>query len=148
MKVCYFGIYDPDYSRNRVLIKGLTENGVQVLKCQVDPGKKYKYWKLYKKHRQIKDYDVMIVGFPGHPVMPLARLICKKPIIFDAFLSSYETLLDRKIYSPRGLQALKNWLLDWLACKLADRILLDTKEHIKYFVKTFKIERNKFDRIF
>ena len=149
MKVCYFGIYNPNYSRNKELIKGLKENGIEIIGCRVEPTEKYKYWKLFKKHRKIKDYDLMIVGFPGHSVMPLARLICKKKIIFDAFVSLYDSnIFDRKAYSPHGLKALKYWLLDWLACKLANKILLDTDEHIKYFVKTFRIKKEKFKRIF
>ena len=38
MIVCYFGTYSKDegYTRNRVIIKGLKENGVQVQECHVD----------------------------------------------------------------------------------------------------------------
>jgi len=148
MTVCYFGIYDPNNSRNRELISGLKENGVEVVQCRVDPAQPFKYWKLFKKHRQIKDYDVMVVGFPGHPVMLLAKLVCRKPIIFDAFVSLYDSnVFDRKSVSPYSFWALKYWLLDWLSCKLADRVLLDADEHIKYFVKTFRIKKEKFRRI-
>jgi len=149
MKVCYFGIYNPDYSRNRVLIKGLRENNIEVIECQVNPNERYKYWKLFKKHQQIENYDFMIVGYPGYTVMVLAKLISRKKIIFDAFLSAYQSkIFDRKSYSSKSLHAFKFWLLDWISCKLADKILLDTKEHIKYFVKTFRIEKEKFKRIF
>ena len=149
MRICYFGIYDPNDSRNRGLIKGLKENGVEVVQCQVHPAQPFKYWKLFKKHRQIKDYDIMIVGFPGHPAMPLAKLICRKPIIFDAFVSLYDSnIFDRKNASPHSLEALKCWFLDWVSCSLADKVLLDTNEHIKYFVKTFGIRREKFKRVF
>ncbi|MEF9426698.1 MAG: hypothetical protein L0956_05835 [Candidatus Mariimomonas ferrooxydans] len=35
MKVCYFGTYStgPGYPRNRVIIKGLRENRVEVIEC-------------------------------------------------------------------------------------------------------------------
>lgn len=145
MKVCYFGIYNPKYSRNKVLIKGLEENGVEIIECQVDPKKKFKYWKLFKKHRKVGNYDFMIVGFPGHTVMPLAKLICRKPIIFDALVSLYDSnVFDRKNVSPHSLKALKYWLLDWFSCKLANVILLDTNEHINYFVKKYGINKEKF----
>ena len=29
MKICYFGIFDPDYARNRIIIKGFQENGYE-----------------------------------------------------------------------------------------------------------------------
>jgi len=41
MTICYFGDYNSNYSRNRVIIKGLKENGVNVLECNVgEKGKK------------------------------------------------------------------------------------------------------------
>ena len=148
MTVCYFGIYDPNNSRNRELIRGLKENGVEIIECRVEPTQSFKNWQLFKKHRGIKNYDAMIVGFPGHPVVPLAKLISRKPIIFDAFVSLYDSnVFDRKSVSPYSFWALKYWLLDWLSCKLADRVLLDADEHIKYFIKTFSIKKEKFRRI-
>ena len=148
MTVCYFGIYDPNNSRSRDLMNGLEENGVEVIECRVDPTQPFKYWKLFKKHRQIGNYNAMIVGFPGHPVMLLAKLICRKPIVFDAFVSLYDSnIFDRKSASHYSLEALKCWLLDWLSCKLADTVLLDAEEHIKYFTKTFGIAKEKFRRI-
>lgn len=149
MKVCYFGIYNPKYSRNVELIKGLKENGIEVIECRVDANEKNKHWKLFKKHGEIKKYDLTIVGYPGHSLMLLVKFICKKPIIFDAFLSVYDSMIfDRKIYSQYSLKALKYWFLDWMSCRLADKILLDTDEHIKYFMKTFGIKKEKFQKIF
>lgn len=149
-KVCYFGIYDSGYSRNRVIINGLRKNGIEVIECNSKERGMLKYLDLIKKYWQIrKKYDVMIVGFPGQQVMILARFLTKKPIIFDAFISLYDSLVyDRQLVKPKSLKAGYYWLLDWLSCHLADKILLDTKAHIDYFVKTFRMGRDKFARIF
>lgn len=150
MKVCYFGIFDKEYNRNKVIIQGLKSNGVEVIYCWSEKKGIFKYFDLYKKHQKIKaDYDVMIVGFPGWSMMIWARIITrKKKIIFDAFTSVYDSVVnDRqtvKKYCPR---ALYYWFLDWLSCKLADLVLLDTSEHVAYFCKTFKIRKEKFLRI-
>jgi len=153
MTVCFFGTYEPSFSRNIVLIKGLKENGIKVIECC----SKFLGWKnfpilifkLIRKHRQIKDkYDCMIVGFPGHYIMPLAKILSKKPIIFDAFISRYLTEIERKKLDKNSFKAKFYYFADWFSCRLADKILLDTEEHIKYFVKTFKLSRNKFERIF
>ena len=146
MTICYFGIYNPKYCRNRNIIIGLKENGVKVIEVNERMGRFKKYWRLIKKHQEIKDkYDLMIVGFPGHIVMPLAKLICRKPIIFDVHLSYYDSLVYNwgKI-KKNSLQALWYFFLDWFSCRLADVVLLDTKSHIKYFVKKFKIPESKF----
>src|SRR3989339_1350559 len=150
MKICYFGIYDPNYSRNRILNGGLRENGVEVIECRTELKGVKKYFDLVKKHWRIrKDYDAMVVGFPGYQAMILARFLTRKIIIFDAFASAYDSsVFDRKLVKPKSLKALYYWTLDWLPCRLADAVLLDTNEHIKYFVETFRIKPEKFFRIF
>lgn len=149
MKICYFGIYDPAYSRNKLLIRGLRQNGVEVAECNSRLKGPAKYFDLIKKHWRIKNsYDVMVVGFPGFQAMILARFVTRRPIIFDAFLSLYDTMvLDRGLAKKRSFKAGYYWLLDWLACSLADKVLLDTYEHIDFFARIFKINKNKFHRI-
>jgi glycosyltransferase involved in cell wall biosynthesis len=150
MTICYFGIYNPSYSRHRILIKGLRQNGIEVIECNSRLHGVAKYIELAKKHFKIrKKYDIMIVGFPGYQAVIFARFLTRKKIIFDAFTSIYDSMVyDRRLVRPRSLKAMYYWLLDWLSCKLADKILLDTNANIEYFVKTFKINRSKFLRVF
>lgn len=151
MRVCYFGKYDPDYSRNRILIKGLRANGVTVIESRTEAkGFFNSALDLWRKHKEINgQYDVMIVGFLGQLYILVAKLLTRKPIVLDAFMSLYDTnVLDRKAdakYSPR---AIYSWLLDWLSCRLADGVLLDTQANIDFFVKTFGLPAEKFRRIF
>src|SRR3989338_130275 len=139
MKVCYFGFYSQNYSRNKILISGLRKNHVEVVECQSGLSGMAKYFDLIKKHRQIKNqYDAMVVGFPGHQAMILAKVLCRKPIIFDAFLSLYDSMVfDRQTSQPKSIRALYYWLLDWISSRLADIVLLGTNEHINYFCDTF-----------
>jgi len=150
LTICFFGIYDPQYSRNRILMRGLKENGVRVIECRSNKNGIKKYFDLIKKHRRIKkEYDILLVAFPGWHSMILAKFLTGKPIIFDSFNSIYDSeVLDRKIAEKGSLKAKYYWILDWLACKLADKILLDTDEHIKYFTEEFGIKKNKFQKIF
>src|SRR3989344_6336412 len=98
MRILYFGSYDPNYARNRVLIDGLRQNNVEVIECRDDSPGIRKFINLFKKHRQLKNqYDVMVVGFLGQQIVPFAKLITRKPIIFDSFLSLYDSnVFDRK----------------------------------------------------
>lgn len=137
------------------MIQCLRENGVEVIECNTPQNKSKlkKYWKLIKRHREIKkDYDIMVVGFAGHAIMPLAWVLAKlnrKKIVLDLFVSEYDSLiLDREQHSKFSLQALKFWILDWLSCRLADLCLLDADEHIKFFSKHFKVNLKKFKTIF
>src|SRR3989344_3564846 len=157
MRILYFGVYEPSYARNWVLINGLKKNGVDVLELRQKPGR-FALFKLFFSYLKFKqDYDVMIVGFPGQEVMFLARLLVwllrlssgqVKPIIFDAFTSHYGGyILDRKRWGKKSIRAYYFKFLDRWSCRLADIVLLDTNAHINFFVKEFSLLKEKFRRI-
>ncbi|MDD4271831.1 MAG: glycosyltransferase [Patescibacteria group bacterium] len=149
MTICFFGIYDPLYSRNSILIKGLKQNGIEVIECNATAGRIGKYLTLIAKHRQIrKKYDFMIVAFPGYQAVILAKFLTLKPVIYDAFFSIYDSeVCDRKSTKTGSLKALYYWILDWLACLAADKIMLDTSAHIDYFCRLFRLKKEKFIRV-
>jgi len=150
MTVLYFGPYNPNYSRNRVLMKGLRENGVNVIECNDRSRSFFKYIKLFFKYLRMKPkHDVMIVGFPGQEAMLLARFLTKKPIIFDTFTSHFGGyILDRGKYSPKSLRAKWYRWIDKKSVELSSISLLDTDAHIDFFVSEFNLSREKFKRIF
>lgn len=150
MKICYFGIFDPSYSRNRIFIKGLKLNNALVIECISNKKGITKYIDLIKKHWRIRnDYEVMIVGFAGQQATILARFLTRKPIIFDALTSLYDSLVyDRKTVKRNSFGALYFWFIDWLACRLANEVVCDTKAHADYFSQNFHIKRSKFQHIY
>ena len=148
MRILYFGTFDPDYGRNWVIINGLRKNGVEVIEMRRKP-KRGALVKLFfdciLKHPR---FDAMIVGFPGQEVMFLARMLTRKPIIFDAFTSHYGGyILNRKRFSPKSLRAKYFRFLDKYSSKLADVVLLESNAYIDFFVKEYGIDKNKFRRI-
>ena len=150
MKILYFGIYKPTYSRNRVLIKGFKQNGVEILECRSSRPGLWAFFELFFKHfKFIGKYDFMVVGFPGQETMFLARFLTRKPIIFDTFTSHYGGyIIDRQYFSKKSLRAKYYRFLDRWSCKLADICLLDTQAHIDFFVREFNLPREKFKMIF
>jgi glycosyltransferase involved in cell wall biosynthesis len=159
MKVCYFGTYDVEQSRNNVIIQGLRQNGVEVLECHArlwyntadkirsvrgglfNPGLLGRalgsYLKLLRRHARIGDYDVMVVGYAGHFDLFLAKLLTsfsRKPLVFDALLSLTETVIEDRGLAQRGsLLARLVYLVDKYSCRLADLVLLDTEAHVRHF---------------
>jgi len=148
MKICYFGIYDPNFGRNKVYISGLKENGHEIIECRdISPGI-LKFWRLWRKHRKMV-YDVMIVGYPGHIVVPFAKLISKGPVIFDALATLYEgEVLSRGRYRRNPLMLLWIHVTDYLAVKSADLILVETNAQKDFFIKRFSLKQNKIVRVF
>ena len=153
LTVCYFGIYQSTYTRNRILIQGLRENNVEVIECNTREPSFRKYGQLIKKYWSIHNQiDIIMVGFPGHTIMPLAWILSRlsgKKTVFDVFVSLYDSIiLDRKSYSKFSLHSLKYWLLDWSSCRLSDLNISEVDAYTKYFVKTFGIKENKFRTVF
>lgn len=150
MKVLYFGPYNPNYARNRILLKGLRLNNVEVQECTDKANSPLKYFRLAWRFFKIKNkFDIMIVGFPGQEIMFLARLLTRQPIIFDVFTSHYGGyILDRQYFSKKSLRAKYYRFVDKYSCRLADAVLLDTQAHINFFVKEYDLPATKFHRVF
>jgi len=157
MKLCYFGIYNPSYSRNRVIIKGLKKNGVHIVECNVYSSStsrlpsvmKYtpKFIRLIKKHIEL-DYDAMIIGHPGQHVMPVVRFLTKKPRVLNVLVGYHEFFPERKPIKEWSIKAKALHYLDKKSFKWADLVLADTKQHINYFRHTLGLKKNKFLRVF
>ena len=167
--VCYFGTYRAEYSRNQIMIEALRRNGVEVIEChtqlwesiedrvEIASGgwKRPRFWlrvitsyfKLIKEHFNIRDYNILVVGYPGQFDVYLARLLSwlrRKPLGWDVFMSIYlisvERQLDRR--SAFTIKLLKK--IEKFACRLPDLLILDTKEYAKWFEKTHGIPAERF----
>ncbi len=148
--VLYFGFYDPSFTTNKVLINGLRQNDVSVIECcDHSPGLK-KFIKLFFKHRKLRDqYDAMVIGFAGQLAVPFAKIITRKPVIFSGQVSLYDAnVLDRQVVKAGSLKSLYYWLLDWLAVRLVDRVIMATQSNIDHFSEKFGVKKEKYRRIF
>jgi len=147
--ICAFGYFDLEGARSWVIRKGLTEAGFTVSLCRTEKeGFFPKIADLKRKWRECaSSADAMYVVFPGHYLMPLAwRLTRRKkiPVILDAFLSLYDTEVnDRRRVAKWNPKAWFLFFIDWLACALADVILIDTEEQKQYFVRRFHARPEK-----
>jgi glycosyltransferase involved in cell wall biosynthesis len=169
MRVCYFGTYRAEYSRNQIMIEGLRRNGVEVIECHetlwhgvedrvqtasggwLRPG----FWgrvlgvyaRLIQRYRQVGDYDVLVVGYPGQFDVFLARLLSwlrRKPLVWDIFMSIYLVALERGLDKRSQFTiGLLRWL-EWAACRLPDRLILDTSEYVAWFGKTHGVPTQRF----
>jgi len=157
MKVLFFGRYDPSYSRNRVILKGLCANGVTVHECRVSPSSRLWFLWLPLKYLAFiifhfsswRSYDAMFVAFPGQEVMSLARLLTRRPLIFDALTSHYEGYVqDRKTVEPGSRMAERYKKLDRRACELANTCLTDTTTHADWWAQEYGLPREKFHSVF
>ncbi len=148
-RVLFFGIFNPEYARTRILTEGFTALGYEVVLCNVNPrvlpGAR-KYWALFQQGRALRHthFDYIFVLFPGHTVVWLARLLFGNRIIFDAFVSLFDSNMhDRALYSVHSFRAYYDRFFDWFSCTLARKVLVDTDAHCHYFIEHIGVSKKK-----
>lgn len=151
MKILFISGREPGYVRNAMILNGLKGNGVEIIDCS-DSSASYatRYVKALSKFFLAgeKGFNSVFVGFLGQPLVPVIRRLTTKPIIFDAFLSVYDTMcFDRKKFRPDSVAGRFFYRLDRRSCQDSDRIVMDTNAHIDYFTKTFGLPREKCHRV-
>lgn len=153
MRICYFGGYCKNSERNISLIQGLNKNGVEIVECWVSPNQPhFKLFSLLVRFLRCKKCDAILVGFVVDlNTVILARLLAFflcVPLLVDIFYSQYQTCVHDRKWVKAGSKAAKRlWRNDKLICKLSDLVILDTNTHIEYFVREFKLKREKFVKV-
>lgn len=141
---CYFGIYAPIWARDTVLLRGLEERGDKIIFItDLSPGWR-KYFRLIAYFRRSKQsYDYLLVGYLSNIIVPLARILSSKPVIFNAGNSMYEgAVLDRGHYSWFKKERYL-WLVDFLAFHAAHLVVVETEAQKRFISKLFWLQPKK-----
>lgn len=105
---------------------------------------------LFKLIRQPARRAVLL-AYPAIPDIfvgwPVARLRGHR-IVFDAFISLYDTVVsDRAMVRRNSFAAKLAWAAEWLALRLADIIIVDTDQNADFFAAEYGIARERFQTI-
>lgn len=148
--VCFFGAYDPEYPRNRILREGLKRAGVGVVEARV---RERRAWLRYPALtaaflRTGRAADVLLVPEFRHKDVPLARRLAgKRRVVFDPLVSRWDTLVgDWQLHAPDSPQARWNRGLDRWAFGASDVVLCDTWAHGALF-ESLGAARSKLRRV-
>ena len=136
MRFCYFGIYDPEFSRNRIYIRALRDAGHTIIECRDTSRGLMKYVRLVQRLRALEgSYDVIIVGYPGHIVVPLARLFGAAPVVSD-LLGSLSDAAEHTYDAGFFVRTWYSWV-DRLAIACSDTVLVDSELQKEYLQRRF-----------
>ncbi len=172
MRVVVWGTYDLGKPRSRILLRGLRAADIEVVEVHTDVwggvedkghiagiGRKLRllgrwlaaYPGLVWRYLRTPRHDAVLIGYMGHldvlVLWPFAR-VRGVPVVWDAFLSLYDTVVDDRRIIRRGNPLA--WLLfawEWLACRAARRVVLDTEAHAAYFAKRYRLPARKVARV-
>lgn len=168
MKVVFWGTYDTGKPRTRILIRGLKENSVDLIECHshiwggVEDKSQLKgilaklkfvltwvlsYPGLIIQYLLLPKHDTVIVGYLGQldvlVIWPFAKMRGAK-IVWDAFLSLYDTVVnDRKLTTAKSINGRLLYWWEWLSCRAADLVVLDTNAHRELFVHLFNLDETQ-----
>jgi glycosyltransferase involved in cell wall biosynthesis len=149
LRVCYFGTYERGYPRNSQVISCLRGAGVEVVEehASVWEGDRHGWGagptralqlataELRLLARRPRNFDALIVGYPGHFDLPAARRAARgRPVVFNPLVSLADTLVaDRKRFRPGSLAARALETVDRRAFRAADVVVADTDADARFF---------------
>lgn len=166
--ICMFGNYDPDYTSNKLTIKGFKDNGAEVvevndpitvtaLNTKSEMGwlqlikrilRKYRIIiKVFEKRKEIRMSDVIYVGYPGHfdviPAWIVAKLFNKK-LVFNPLLIFYTGFTEEQsILSKTSLLAKIVKIGESLVYRMCDLVIADTPYQEEYMIELFGVPKDK-----
>ncbi len=150
MKILYVAGREESYSRTHNVLHALRLQGFDVVGC-FPPNRSFKHYPrlIFEAIRRAADCDIILVGFYGQIILPVIKAFTAKPILFDMYIATYDTMVhDREKATANSWKARVFKASDRLACRLSQRIVLETNDHIQDFAQKFGIPAEKFRRIF
>jgi glycosyltransferase involved in cell wall biosynthesis len=164
MRVLYFGTYERDYPRNAQVISCLRRVGVEVVErhASVWEGRRQS-WRagpasaarlaaaeLRLLRRPSDDFDIVLVGYPGHFDLPAARRVARgRPVVFNPLVSLADTFVsDRQRFRPDSLAARILTTIDRRALGAADLVVADTHAMASYLAALAGLPPSRVDHCF
>ncbi|MET0697463.1 MAG: glycosyltransferase [Acidimicrobiia bacterium] len=158
MRVLWTGTFDPDFSRNRKLARlmDLSEVTWRVIRENVWASDRIAlasrpsilvavraligYPKLLIRLLMAPAPDLYLVSYPGWLDVPVVRLVAslkRKPLIFDPFLSLFDTMIsDRGLHGETSIVARLAAAADRWSLRLSDVVIADTEPQLAFYRRT------------
>jgi glycosyltransferase involved in cell wall biosynthesis len=159
VRVLYFGTYERDYPRNAQVISCLRGAGVEVIEHHVDVWGRARHkfragptavarimlGELRLLGRPRVEFDVVVVGYPGHFDVPRARRVARgRPLVFNPLVSLADTFIsDRGRFRRDSLAARVLVATDRRALRLSDTVVADTDANADFLAELGGIPRER-----
>jgi len=164
LRVLYFGTYERDYPRNAQVISALRGACVDVIERHVSVWEaNAQKWRAGAQaaarlalaearllRRPNEDFDVLIVGYPGHLDLTAARRVARgRPVVFNPLVSLYDTFVeDRRRFEPKSPAGRTLKAIDTRALRAADLVVADTKMNARFLADLAGLARERVEVCF
>lgn len=170
--VVFWGTYDTGKARDRLLLEGARRVGVEVLECHCDVWGDVSdksnlgplrlasrlfhailaYPYLLWQYMRLPRHDVVCVLYMGQMdvlAVWLATRIRGVPLVWDMYISLYDTVTgDRDLAKRDSALGRLIYGLEWMSCRAADKVIIDTATHARYVEETFHLPTGSVERVF
>jgi len=159
LRVLYFGTYERDYPRNAQVISALRGAGVEVIEHHepVFDAQRHNFvvrwtvaFRLFLAELRLRfsnhdEFDIAMVGYPGHFDVPQARRLAgKRPLVFNPLISLHDTLVGDRSRFREGLFTAKVlWVVDRRALRLPDLVVADTEANADFLAELGDLPRER-----
>jgi len=172
LKVVFFGTYREEFTRTTNVIEGLRLNGVKVIECheqlwhsiddrvQVVRGGWFSlhfvqrlfqaYGRLLRKYRQIGDYDLLIVGYPGQLDVLIGWILTRlrrKPLVWDVLMSVYLLMIERNLGTSNGLTKSLIHVVESIGLRLPELLIVEGDDYANWLSKEYSLNPHKFQKV-
>ncbi|HEY7149922.1 MAG TPA: glycosyltransferase family 4 protein [Gaiellaceae bacterium] len=159
MRVLYFGTYERDYPRNAQVISALRGAGVEVIEHH-EPVWEHRRdnwavrwtvaFRLFLAELRLRftkhdEFDIVLVGYPGHFDVPHARRVAgARPLVFNPLISLHDTLVgDRSRFREGYFAARVLSIVDRHALRAADLVVADTEANADFLAELGELPRER-----
>lgn len=169
LRVCRFGTWREDYSRNRILGAALRRAGVEVVDCHeplwgsiedrvrlarggwTAPAFAFRFVRAYARllvrFFRTGAWDLLLLGYPGQFDACLARPLAwlrRKPLVLDVFMSPWLIASERGLVARAPLTGRLLHAIERGALRLPDLLLQDTADYVAWLCREFRAPADRF----
>jgi glycosyltransferase involved in cell wall biosynthesis len=166
MDILWAGTFVPEFERNKRLGEYLAESRASVRqvrqrlwpedrvaafaesRVKVVGRMTYVYPVLFLRLVIARRPDVYIVSYPGWFDVPVVKLVAwlkRRPVVFDVFISLYDTAISDRQLAAIGSRVARiaRWI-DRVSMRMSDRIISDTRTHADFLAALSGIPSERF----
>jgi glycosyltransferase involved in cell wall biosynthesis len=170
VRICWAGSFDTSFERNQRLREYLDAASLDYQEVRVDIWPKdylnaFRNRRLPVLLRMAIVYPVLIarllltpapdlylVSYPGWFDVPIVKLVAwikRRPVVFDIFISLYDTAIsDRGLACPDSVLARFIRLIDRISMRLSQRVISDCPAHARFLAELAGLPLDRFGIVY